>query len=64
MKILTKIELQNENKKNFLEVLKSLIDKNIVTVENYIEQYKNSPDDVIETQEFLKIEKIVYEEKK
>lgn len=60
----TKIELQNENKKNFLEVLKSLIDKNIETVENYIEQYKNSPDDVIETQEFLKIEKIVYEAEK
>ena len=60
----TKIELQNENKKNFLEVLKSLIDKNIETVEKYIGQYKNNTDDVIETQDFLTIEKIVYDAEK
>ena len=53
----TKIELQNENKKNFLEVLKSLIDKNISTLNKYIETYKS--DDKIETQEFLKIKDIV-----
>jgi hypothetical protein len=60
----TKIELQNENKKNFLEVLKSLIDKNIETVEKYIGQYKNNTDDVIETQDFLTIEKNVYDAEK
>ena len=60
----TKIELQNENKKNFLEVLKSLIDKNIETVEKYIGEYKNNTDDVIETQDFLTIEKIVYDAEK
>ena len=60
----TKIELQNESKKNFLEVLKCLIDKNIETVEKYISEYKNRPDDVIQTQDFLKIEKIVYDSEK
>ena len=60
----TKIELQNESKKNFLEVLKCLIDKNIETVEKYISEYKKRPDDVIQTQDFLKIEKIVYDSEK
>ena len=55
----TKIELQNENKKNFLEVLKSLIDKNIDTLNKYINDYKKRPDDKIETQEFLKIKEII-----
>ena len=62
-KFKTKIELQNENKKNFLEVLKSLIDNNIQTVKKYIEQYEKRPDDVIETKEYLKIEKIINESK-
>ena len=60
----TKIELQNENKKNFLEVLKSLIDKNITTVEKYINQYKDRPDDKIETQKFLKIKEIINDSEK
>ena len=60
----TKIELQNENKKNFLEVLQSLIDKNIDTVNKYIAEYKDRPDDVIETQTFLKIETIINDSEK
>ena len=63
-KFKTKIELQNENKKNFLAVLKSLIDKNIETVNKYISEYEKRPDDVIETQEFLRIENIVYNSEK
>ena len=60
----TKIELQNENKKNFLEVLKSLIDKNIDTVKKYIDEYEKRPDDVIETQEYLRVKKIVDDSEK
>lgn len=55
----TKIELQNENKKNFLEALKNLIDENINTIETYINAYKDRPDDKIENHKYLKIKDII-----
>ena len=55
----TKIELQIENKKNFLEVLKSLIDENINTIQKYIDEYEKRPDDKIESEKFLKVMDII-----
>ena len=36
----TKIQLQNEKRKNFLENIKSLIDENISTIQKFIKEYK------------------------
>jgi len=55
----TKIESQIENRKNFLEVLKSLIDENINTVQKYIDEYEKRPDDKIESEKFLSIVDII-----
>ncbi len=53
----TEIEIQNENRKNFLEVLKDLIDKKIKTIQKYIDEnnYNNS----LETDKMLTIEDII-----
>lgn len=53
----TEIEIQNENRKNFLEVLKDLIDENIKTIQKYIDEnnYNNS----LETDKMLTIEDII-----
>ena len=55
----TKIESQIENQKNFLEVLKSLIDENINTIQKYIDEYEKRQDDKIETEKFLQIIDII-----
>lgn len=36
----TKIQLQNEKRKHFLEITKSLIDENISTIQKFIKEYK------------------------
>ena len=54
-----KIELQNENKKNFLEALKSLIYENINTINKFIQEYEKRPDDKIETDKYLKVIEIM-----
>ena len=36
----TKIELQDEQRKNFLEAIKSLIDENKNTIEKFVREYK------------------------
>ena len=53
----TEIEIQNENRKNFLEVLKTLIDENIETIQKYIDE--NSPKNSLETDKILTIEDII-----
>ena len=55
----TKIEIQNENRKNFLEVLKSLINTNIETIEKYIGDFKENSTSILETSEDLKIAQII-----
>ena len=53
----TEIEIQNENRKNFLETLKNLIDNNIETIQKYINE--NKTDNTIETDKLLSIEDII-----
>ena len=53
----TKIELQNEQRKNFLEAIKSLIDENKNTIEKFVREYKK--DDVIEKKENLTVIDII-----
>ena len=55
----TKIEMQNEIRKNFLEILKSLIDKNIETIQKYIDNHEKNPDDTLEKDKKLYIEDII-----
>ena len=56
-KFKTEIEIQNENRKNFLEVLKTLIDENIETIQKYIDE--NSSKNSLETDKILTIEDII-----
>ena len=53
----TEIEIQNENIKNFLEVLKDLIDENINTIQKYINE--KNPNNSLETDKMLTIEDII-----
>ena len=53
----TEIELQNENRKNFLEVLKDLIEDNIKTIQKYIDE--NNSKNILETDKMLTIEDII-----
>ena len=65
----TKINIQNENRKDFIEALKSLIDKNLEVIKEFIEKYKNKKgaeinrakdytiEDIIENSEKLKHQK-------
>ena len=53
----TEIELQNENRKNFLEVLKNLIDENIETIQRFIDE--NNSKNTLETDKLLKIEDVI-----
>ena len=60
----TKIEMQNENCKNFLEVLKLLINKNIDKIEKFIDEYEEHPNNILESDEFLTIEQIIKKSEK
>jgi hypothetical protein len=53
----TEIEKQNCVRKDFLEAIKSLIDNNIETIQNYINE--NKTDNTIETDKLLTIEDII-----
>ena len=53
----TEIELQNEIRKNFLETIQNLIDKNIETIQQYINE--NKPDNTIEIDKLLTVEDII-----
>ena len=60
----TKIEMQNENRKNFLEVLKLLINKNIDKIEKFIDECEKYPNNVLESDEILTIEQIIKKSEK
>ena len=53
----TKIEKQNDTRKNFLETIKNLIDSNIDTITQYIKEDKS--DNTIETDKLMTIEEII-----
>ena len=53
----TEIELQNDNRKNFLEIIKKLIDDNIEVIQQFINE--NKPDNKIEIDKLLAIEDII-----
>ena len=53
----TEIEIQNENRKNFLEIIKNLIDENIETIQKYIQE--NNSKNILETDKMLSIEQII-----
>ena len=53
----TEIELQNEIRKNFLETIKNLIDNNIETIQQYINE--NKTENTIELDKLLTIEDII-----
>ena len=53
----TEIEIQNENIKNFLEVIKDLNEENIKTIQKYIDE--KNPNNSLETDKMLTIEDII-----
>ena len=53
----TEIEKQNDTRKNFLETIKNLIDSNIDTINQYINE--NKSDNTIETDKLMTIEEII-----
>ena len=53
----TEIEIQNEKRKTFLEIIKSLIDDNIETIEKFINE--NNSENTLETDKMLSIEDII-----
>ena len=55
----TKIEMQNDNKKNFFEIIKNLIDKNEEIIQKFNENFNERPDDTIEKDKILNIENII-----
>ena len=55
----TKIEMQNDNKKNFFEIIKNLIDKNEEIIQKFNENIEKRPDDTIEKDKILNIENII-----
>jgi hypothetical protein len=53
----TEIELQNENRKNFLEIIKKLIDENIETIQKFIDE--DNKENTLELDKILIIEEII-----